>query len=203
MNWTSNNQPLVIPNSVTSIGSYAFGNWLANNQPLTIPYSVTHIGEDAFRQWSSNTHPLVISNSVTSIGKEAFRYWVLVPYVEIQAITPPTLTNSNAFDNQNNAPIYVPNESVTAYKTATNWVNLADRIFPISDKTGGGGIPEAPIDDKLYGRKNAAWSEIISGGGGGTVDWQDIENKPELYNKAEIDLMLGDIESALDAILGV
>ncbi|MCK9470294.1 MAG: hypothetical protein M0Q88_00885 [Bacilli bacterium] len=42
-----------------------------------------------------------------------------------------------------------------------------------------------------------------SGGIGGTVDWQDIENKPALYNKTEIDLMLGDIESALDAILGV
>lgn len=42
-----------------------------------------------------------------------------------------------------------------------------------------------------------------SGGGGGTVDWQDVENKPELYDKNEIDLMLGDIEGALDAILGV
>ena len=44
---------------------------------------------------------------------------------------------------------------------------------------------------------------VNSSGGGGTVAWQDILNKPELYNKAEIDLMLGDIESALDAILGV
>ena len=26
-------------------------------------------------------------------------------------------------------------------------------------------------------------------GGIETVDWQDIENKPELYNKSEIDLM--------------
>jgi len=42
-----------------------------------------------------------------------------------------------------------------------------------------------------------------SGGVGGAVDWQDIENKPELYDKNEIDLMLGDIENALDAILGV
>ena len=45
-------------------------------------------------------------------------------------------------------------------------------------------------------------NELVNGGGG-TVYWEDVENKPELYNKSEIDLMLGDIESALDAILGV
>jgi hypothetical protein len=76
----------------------------------------------------------VIPDSVTSIGTDAFYNWQLVPYVEIQAITPPTLASANAFGNQNNAPIYVPHASVTAYKTATNWVNLASRIFSINDK---------------------------------------------------------------------
>jgi hypothetical protein len=78
----------------------------------------------------------------------------------MRAITPPTIASSYVFDGQNNAPIYVPDESVDDYKTATNWVNLADRIFPISDKD-------------------------------------------NTYTKGEIDLMIGDIESALDAILGV
>jgi hypothetical protein len=133
-NWKANNQPLVIPDSVTTIEGYAFQNWTANNQPLVIPNSVTSIGTAAFKNWISNTHPLVIPNSVTGIGMGAFMDWPLVPYVEIQAITPPTLTNINAFDNQNDAPIYVPDESVDDYKTATNWVNLADRIFSINDK---------------------------------------------------------------------
>jgi len=31
------------------------------------------------------------------------------------------------------------------------------------------GVPEAPIDQKTYGRKDAAWVEIISGSGGGLV----------------------------------
>jgi hypothetical protein len=132
--WSANNQPLVIPDSVTSIGNYAFYNWQSNNQPLVIPDSVTSIGTDAFYGWSANNQPLVIPDSVTSIGNRAFQYWNLVPYVEIQAITPPTLASSNAFANQNNAPIYVPNESVNAYKTATNWVSLANRIFSINDK---------------------------------------------------------------------
>jgi hypothetical protein len=119
-NWLSNNQPLVIPNSVTSIYYAAFSGWSSNNHPLVIPNSVTSIGDSAFRNWSSNTHPLIIPNSVTSIGIAAFYGWILVPYIEIQATTPPTLANTNAFNNQNDAPIYVPDESVEAYKEATN-----------------------------------------------------------------------------------
>jgi len=133
-NWQSNNQPLVIPDSVTSIGYYAFLYWTSNNQRLVIPNSVTSIGQNAFSIWTSNDKPLVIPSSVTSIGDYAFENWSLVPYVEMQAITPPTLASSGAFSSQNNAPIYVPDESVDAYKTATNWVNLADRIFSINDK---------------------------------------------------------------------
>ncbi len=158
--WESNNHPLVIPNSVTSIGDEVFADWKSNNQPIVIPNSVTSIGEYAFSGWESNNHPLVIPNSVTSIANLAFRNWSLVPYVEIQAITPPTLEGAGAFMNQGNAPIYVPDESVDDYKTAENWSDLADRIFPISDKD-------------------------------------------NTYTKGEIDLMIGDIENALDAILGV
>jgi hypothetical protein len=51
----------------------------------------------------------------------------------MESETPPTITN-NSFFNTNNAPFYVPDASVTAYKTATNWVDLADRIFSINDK---------------------------------------------------------------------
>ena len=132
--WRANTHPLVIPDSVTKIDGYAFYGWEANNQPLVIPDSVTSIGVSAFWSWRVNNKPLVIPNSVTSIGEDAFYWWSLVQYVEIQAITPPTLADSAAFGSQNNAPIYVPNGSVEAYKTATNWVELADRIFSINDK---------------------------------------------------------------------
>ena len=132
--WTSNNQPLVIPDSVKSIGNGTFQNWTSNNQPLVISNSVTSIGSNLFRSWTSNTHPIVIPDSVTIIRANAFDSWELVPYVEIKRITPPTLANVSSFDNQNDAPIYVPDESVNDYKTATNWVTLASRIFSINDK---------------------------------------------------------------------
>ena len=130
----SYNQPLVIPNSVTSIGKGAFRSWDTHNQPLVIPNSVTSIGKDAFNFWLENNHPIVIPASVTSIGDGAFRSWSSVPYVEMKSTTPPSLAHSDAFYGQNNTPIYVPDASVTAYKTAINWVTLADRIFPISDR---------------------------------------------------------------------
>ncbi len=150
--WTSNNQPLVIPDSVTNIETGAFQYWISNNQPLVIPNSVTSIGYYAFRDWESNTHPLVIPESVTSIGQYAFERWSLVPYVEIHATIPPTLVNADAFYNQDKAPIYVPDESVDDYKTATQWDMLANRIFPMSDKPDLGDLHE----NKL----NKIWTDI-------------------------------------------
>ncbi len=128
---------IIIPNSVTSIGSHAFYYWTSNNQPLVIPSSVTEIGELAFGAWISNNQPLVIPESVTSIGDQAFYAWTSAKEFIMESETPPTITY-DSFYNTNNAPIYVPNDSVEAYKTATNWVDLADRIFPISDRTSGG-----------------------------------------------------------------
>ena len=134
MDWQANNQLLIIPQGVTSIGDNAFLSWRTNNQLLIIPQGVTSIGNSAFNGWYFNNKPLVIPDTVTSIGNYAFASWQLVPYIEIQAITPPTLASRFAFNNQNNAPIYVPDESVDDYKAATNWVNLASRIFSINDK---------------------------------------------------------------------
>jgi hypothetical protein len=59
-----------IPNSVTSIGAYAFIS-CANLASVTIPNSVTSIGDAAFQICASLTS-VTIPNSVTSIGVAAF-----------------------------------------------------------------------------------------------------------------------------------
>ena len=60
----------VIPNSVTSIGGYAFKG-CSGLMPVIIPNSVTKIGEWAFFDCSGLTS-VTIPNSVTSIGEYAF-----------------------------------------------------------------------------------------------------------------------------------
>ena len=61
---------LIIPNSVTSIGDYAFYNCKGLTS-VTIPNSVTSIGSGAFRYCVALTS-VTIGNSVTSIGDWAF-----------------------------------------------------------------------------------------------------------------------------------
>ena len=117
-----------IPNSVTEISEYLF-SICSKLASVTIPNSVTSIKYSAFSQCSGLTS-VTIPNSVTSISQGAFEYCSALTSVTIQATTPPSL-GSYAFEETNNCPIYVPAESVDAYKTATNWSSLADRIQAI------------------------------------------------------------------------
>ena len=61
---------VTIPNSVTSIGKYAFAG-CSGLTSITIPNSVTSIGEHAFYYCSGLTS-VIIPNSVTSIAYDAF-----------------------------------------------------------------------------------------------------------------------------------
>ena len=75
---------LVIPNSVTHIGGYAFSA-CSSLTSVTIPNSVTSIGEGAFEDCSGLTS-VTIPNSVTSIGRYVFR--------DCSALTSVTIPNS-------------------------------------------------------------------------------------------------------------
>ena len=95
-----------IPSSVIGISGTAFQNCFALRK-ITIPSGVTLVAQNAF----SNCYTLI-------------EYHFL-------PLTPPSLENTNAFNNINaNCVIYVPysedHSILNAYKTATNWATYAN-----------------------------------------------------------------------------
>ena len=119
-----------ISSSVTSIGKEAFSN-CSSLTSITIPSSVTSISDGTFASCTSLTS-VTIPNSVTSIGNSAFSSIPILTSVTVESTTPPTIgTNIFSIYAGSTLVIYVPAESVEAYKTATNWSTYASRIQAI------------------------------------------------------------------------
>lgn len=118
---------VTIGNCVTSIGSNAF-SFCEKIKSMSIPDATTTIGSYAFGGCDTLTD-VTIGNGVTSIGGEVFKFCGSLKSVTIKATTPPTL-GYDAF-YRTSCTIYVPAESVDAYKTATNWSEYASSIKAI------------------------------------------------------------------------
>lgn len=117
-----------IPSSVTTIENGVF-EFCTNLSSITIPDNVTSIESYVFRR-CTNLSSIIIPDSVTSIESRAFSGCSNLSTVRINATIPPTI-QSTTFDDTVQR-YEVPAESIEAYKTATNWVNYADKIFAIS-----------------------------------------------------------------------
>lgn len=151
---------LVIPDTVTSMGNYAFSN---NNlfkklifspncttvpssgfvtctslKEIIIPEGVERIESLAFNNYAFDY--AILPSTITFIGNRAF--WDRPhDYMIIRAVEPPLLNprpNTTTYQNFSTSyifPIYVPDESVEAYKTATGWAVFANYIRPLSQFT--------------------------------------------------------------------
>lgn len=80
----------------------------------------------------TNVEILHIPKSVTALNSDAIAYTSQYSLKDIyfHSTVPPTITSSS-IGNVGCINFYVPAESIEAYKTATNWSNYADKIFPI------------------------------------------------------------------------
>jgi hypothetical protein len=96
---------------------------------ITIPDGVTMIQGATCRACDSLTS-ITIPSSVTYICTNAFYSNSNSMTVHCEGTTPPTL-QSSIFNNKPLA-IYVPDESVAAYKTA--WSKYADRIVSANEE---------------------------------------------------------------------
>ncbi len=123
---------ITIPDSVTSIGLGAF-NGCELMRSIAIPDSVTSIGDCAFVDCRL-LRSIAIPDSVTTIGFRAFYECSSLTSVYCKATTPPVAFIYSdyywsAFDyNASGRKIYVPMESVEAYKSASGWSEYASAI---------------------------------------------------------------------------
>lgn len=145
---------LTIPNTITSFGQNIFEycnslTKLVYNSDVNIPYglcascsnleeveingAITEIADRAFII-ASKLLEITIPATVTKIGDYAF-YYCDNAKVTILADTPPTIGSRTFYASSSSAPlaIYVPADSVDAYKSATNWSSIASRIHSIEE----------------------------------------------------------------------
>ena len=117
---------ITIPESVNSIDYGAFEGCTSLTS-VTIPNSVTEIGINAFYGCTS-LPSITIPNSVTEIGINAFYNCTSLKYVYCKPTTPPKGATQMFSKNTSFRKIYVPTESVDAYKNAQYWSNYASDI---------------------------------------------------------------------------
>lgn len=141
---------MIIPDSVVKIGSSAFSGCsnlesveISKNlseigaslftdciklKSITIPENVVKIYSRAFLNCSSITS-LVFPKNVTYIGELVASSCYSLQSITVLPAQVPILENINALEGT--YPIYIPSESVDAYKTAPGWSEYANRLQAI------------------------------------------------------------------------
>ncbi len=123
---SKDNRCLIVGNT---LNTYAAGSTLSS---YTIPEYITVIGPNAF-QHNDYITSITITEGVTEIGVLAFAHCGNLASVFCKPTTPPSIkvnpyTSGVFYGNASDRKIYVPRESVDAYKVADGWSDYADSI---------------------------------------------------------------------------
>ena len=133
--WACSLTSVTIPNSVESIGSYAFSGCFGLTS-VTIPNSVTSIGESAFNGCSGLTS-VTIGSGVKTIGSASFANCPELIDVYCYAVDVPS-TLSNAFNGSypEYATLHVPTGSIESYKATAPWSSFGKIVALTDEETG-------------------------------------------------------------------
>ena len=160
--YDSSNKPtdVVIPNtieyggknySVTTIGQWAFSSCISLAS-IDIPNSVTTIGEFAFA-YCFSLASVNIGESVTTIGLGAFIYCYYITSVTCLAKECPVCDKglwNNIFSVFDTATLYVPKQSIDAYKTTDPWSSFVNVVALEDAGIEGNPTDNAPRVDAVY-----------------------------------------------------
>ena len=155
----------VIPNSVTSIGNFAFFGRSGLNS-ISIPASVTSIGGSAFQNCSLKS--ITIPSSVTSIGDYAFYKCTNLKEVYVNWNTPPT-PGTDAFKNISfEATLHVPYGTSANY-TGASWSGFVN-IVQMN--------PTGQCGDNLFWEYDPTTFILTISGTGDMYDYATYGTKP-------------------------
>ena len=113
------NAPAASASQLCRIGNWAFYN-AHELQNLEIPEGVTEIGDGAF-YGCTYLEEMVLPSSVQEIGDNTFALCSKLKKITVNSLTPPTIQAKTFYDVKRQIPVYVPNESVDAYKNDAYW----------------------------------------------------------------------------------
>ena len=124
----------IFPTTITDIGIYAFMNCIKLTSAI-IPNSITTLKSGIF-YYCYRLANIIIPASITRLDSGVFRHCStsteLGGTYTILATTPPTI-QSNTFQDAKINKIIVPKGTSAAYKAATNWSALADKIVEATE----------------------------------------------------------------------
>lgn len=123
---------IVIPSNVIFPSGAIFNNCMKLKEAF-FEEGITVVRDSIFYSCTGLLR-VTLPPTITTIEVAAF--WKTSSFQEciIHAQTPPTLGSNSFYATNANLKIYVPDESVEAYKAATNWSAHATKIYPLSQK---------------------------------------------------------------------
>ena len=160
------------PASLESIGHSAFSGSALKEADLS-KTQITTLKSSTFSNCASLTS-VQLPSTLTSIEGSAFYNCTSLTEITLDATTPPTLGSGQLSTCSSLEVIFVPEESVTAYRMAEGWKDCADKIWAIGSDPVTYGLsvssPEVAFGSFIAGNVPEARTVTITNTGTGTVE---------------------------------